>query len=101
MASGVPKRPRRIGDIAVRAILILAGTAVALVLAPPYRTANGRFDVVCDRRIGWRGLPNLNKTIDIEGYIHPVEHNSSGMHDTNHPWHKPTSDSVSSFVGEM
>ncbi len=99
MRSRLLRQQHRISDIAARVILILASATIALVLVelvarlvlePPYETAKGRFYVVCDRQVGWRGLSNLTKTVDTDGYIHPVELNSRGMHDTNHSWRKPT-----------
>ncbi|MCB0224486.1 MAG: SGNH/GDSL hydrolase family protein [Anaerolineae bacterium] len=38
---------------------------------------------------GWRGRANEFKLLDTDGYEHPFQLNSLGMHDTEHPLAKP------------
>ncbi|MCB0210577.1 MAG: SGNH/GDSL hydrolase family protein [Anaerolineae bacterium] len=38
---------------------------------------------------GWRGQANEFKILDTDGYKHPFQLNSQGMHDTEHPLTKP------------
>jgi hypothetical protein len=87
-----------IREILGKIILILLGLLVALVLVelaarqllkPPYAIlAKGKFDVQCDRLVGWRGIPYYSKIKNTEGYAHQVVLNSRGMHDGEHPFEK-------------
>lgn len=66
---------------AVIAALLVLELGLHLLIRPD----TTRFSAVT----GWRGRANDFKLLDTDGYEHPFQLNSLGMHDTEHPFAKP------------
>ncbi len=76
-------------------LLALVGCGMALIsleigtrlLPMPYPTTDG--GLICSDQFGWRGKPNYEATLTIDGYTHQFKHNGAGMHDQDHALAKP------------
>ncbi|MCB0168118.1 MAG: SGNH/GDSL hydrolase family protein, partial [Anaerolineae bacterium] len=67
--------------VAIIASLLVLELGLHLVIRPD----TTRFSAAT----GWRGRANEFKLLDTDGYNHPFQLNSLGMHDTEHPFTKP------------
>ena len=88
-----PRPPSKTGcGLWANIAISLGAIVVALIfLEVGLRGLHGPLDVSrSSAETGWRGRANEYKILDTDGYDHPFQLNSQGMHDTEHPIAKPS-----------